>query len=128
VTPKSVSELVALLSDKDKDVRIGAATELEARTSGMTEAEVKAAVPVLIRALKDQEAEVRRRAANALGKIGEEAKAAVPALIVALTDKEGHDAGMGCYAHYYTVGNAAAQALLQIDPEAATAAGVPPPS
>jgi HEAT repeat protein len=124
VTPKSVSELVALLSDKEKDVRIGAATELEASTSGMTEAEVKAAVPVLIRALKDQEAEVRRRAANALGKIGGEAKAAVPALIVALTDQEGSDPGMGCYASYYTVGSAAASALRQIDPEAAREAGL----
>ena len=124
MSQKSVSELVALLTDEDKDVRLGAAKELEAYPSGVMEAEVKAAVPVLIRALKAQEAEVRRGAAYALGKIGVDAKAAVPALIEALTDKGGRDPGMGCWAHLYTVGYAASRALLQIDPEAAKEAGV----
>jgi HEAT repeat protein len=116
--------LVALLTDKDKDVRFGAAKELEASTSGVMEAEVKAAVPALIRALKAPEAEVRRGAAYALGNIGVEAKAAVPALIEALTDRGGRDPGMGCWAHLYTVSYAASRALLKIDPEAAREAGV----
>jgi HEAT repeat protein len=124
VSQKSVSELVALLTDQDKDVRLSAAKELEASPSGLMEAEVKAALPVLIRALKAEEAEVRRGAAYALGKIGVDAKAAVPALIEALTDKGGRDPGMGCWAHLYTVGYAASRALLQIDPEAAKEAGV----
>jgi HEAT repeat protein len=124
VSGEAVSALVALLADEDRDVRISAAKELEASTSRMTEAEVKAAVPVLIRALQAQEAEVRRGAAYALGSIGVEARAAVPALIVALTDRGGRDPGMGCWAHLYTVGYAASRALLQIDPEAAKEAGV----
>ena len=124
VSPKSVSELVALLTDKDKDVRIGAAKELEASTSGVMEAEVKAAVPALVRALKAEEAEVRRGAAYALGNIGVEAKAAVPALIDALTDRGGYDKGMGCWGHCYTVSYAASQALRKIDPEGAREAGV----
>jgi HEAT repeat protein len=123
VSRKSVSELVALLTDKDKDVRLGAAEGLEASPSGMMEAEVKVEVPVLIRALKAQEAEVRRGAAYALGKIGVEAKAAVPALIDALTDRGGYDKGMGCWAHCYTVSYAASEALRKIDPEAAREAG-----
>ena len=94
MSQKSVSELVALLTDEDKDVRLGAAKELEAYPSGVMEAEVKAAVPVLIRALKAQEAEVRRGAAYALGKIGVDAKAAVPALIDALKDRGGRNPGI----------------------------------
>ncbi len=47
----------------------------------------KPAVPALIVALKDQAKVVRRRAAEALGKIGTEAKAAIPALIAALDDE-----------------------------------------
>jgi HEAT repeat protein len=56
---KTGQELVALLTAKDKNVRIGAAKELEASTSGVMEAEAKAAVPALIRALRAQEADVR---------------------------------------------------------------------
>jgi HEAT repeat protein len=50
--------------------------------------EGKAAVPVLIQALKDKDEVVHSRAAGALGKIGPGAKAAAPALIATLKDKD----------------------------------------
>ena len=48
----------------------------------------KAAVPVLIQALGDSQAIVRRHAAYALGEIGEPAKEAILALIEALKDED----------------------------------------
>ncbi len=46
-------------------------------------------VSALIRELKEQDRQVRKRAAYALGQIGPAAKEAVPALIAALKDKDG---------------------------------------
>ena len=48
----------------------------------------KEAVPALIAALKDEDADVRRSAATALGKIGAEAKEAIPSLTDALKDED----------------------------------------
>src|SRR5262249_34063989 len=48
----------------------------------------QAAVPGLIRALKDEEWRVRTRAAVALGLLGAEARAAVPALVEALLEED----------------------------------------
>src|SRR4051812_48692026 len=67
MSTKTVSELVALLKDNDKDVRASAAEELGAIAPGMTEPEAEAAVPALIDALKDPDTEVRGWAADALG-------------------------------------------------------------
>jgi HEAT repeat protein len=50
--------------------------------------EAKAAVPVLINALKDPAVHLRRRAADALYRIGVGATAAMPALINALKDQD----------------------------------------
>src|SRR5262245_27717875 len=85
---KSVGELVALLKDNGKDVRASAVQELGAIAPGMTEPEAEAAVPALLDALKDQNAEVREWAAHGLYyRIGMKAKAAVPALVAALKDQ-----------------------------------------
>jgi HEAT repeat protein len=57
-----------------------------------------AAVPALIAALEDQDAEVRIFAAEALGEIGPEAKEAVPTLIAALKDPDAHVPASATYA------------------------------
>jgi HEAT repeat protein len=57
-------------------------------------------------------ARMRKRAADALARMGPAAKPAVPALTVALADQ------------FLTVRQAAAEALKKIDPEAATKAGI----
>ena len=67
-------------------------------------------MPALIAALKDQNANVRGGAAEALGRIRPEAKEAVPALIVALKDQNEN------------ARSAAAEALGRIGPEAKEAA------
>ena len=77
------------------------------------ESEGAVVVPVLIDALQDKNTFVRRDAAKALGKFGAEAKAAVEPLIARLRDDEP------------SVRKAAGQSLKQIDPAAATKAGVP---
>ena len=53
---------------------------------GKGKAESKEAVPALIKALKDQDAFVRRYAAQALGEIGPDARSAASALTTALND------------------------------------------
>ncbi|MBA7677473.1 hypothetical protein ES703_85731 [subsurface metagenome] len=53
-----------------------------------TPPEAKAAVPILIKLLKDNDAEMRRYAAYALWTIGEDAKAAIPALRAAEKDAD----------------------------------------
>jgi HEAT repeat protein len=47
---------------------------------GSIGSEATSAVPALIEALKDSDANVRQSAASALGNIGSDAKAAIPAL------------------------------------------------
>jgi HEAT repeat protein len=56
------------------------------------------AVPFLIEALKDENKQVRWRAASALGEIGAEASSAVPALIVTLQDEDEYIRRIGAYA------------------------------
>ncbi len=72
--------LTANLRSPDADDRIRAIEVL-----GEIGMKAKEAVPVLITALKDQDADVRGSAAYALGEIGKEA---VPTLIAALEDQE----------------------------------------
>jgi HEAT repeat protein len=59
----------------------------------------------LAEALRDQDAFVRREAANSLGRFGPDAKQAVPALLAAAQDRQPK------------VRQAASQALKQIDPD-----------
>ncbi len=73
--------------------------------------ESKAAVPVLIEALKDQSRHVRWFAAFMLGRIGPEAKGAVPALLAALRENDTE------------FNNALTGALQSVDPQAAAGAG-----
>lgn len=65
-----------------------------------------AAIPALIDALKDPNAEVRDRAAQALARMGPPARQAVPQLIAALQDPD------------WKVRRSAARALGQIGPDA----------
>jgi HEAT repeat protein len=73
----------------------------------------KDAAPELTEALKDNDARVRRVAAEVLGRIGPDAKTAVPGLLEACKDKDG------------TVREEAATAVKRIDPEAAKKAKIP---
>jgi HEAT repeat protein len=82
VSTKTVSELLTLLKDNDRDVRSSASEELAASALDMTGPEAEAAVPALIDALKDPDAQVRWKATYALGEIS--VGAAVSALIDAL--------------------------------------------
>ena len=105
VTPEGIkigmSALIQALEDENKDVRREASSALGVIGQGGL-AEEKAidaipdpiqvfkddVVPALIQALKDENKDVRREAASALGRIGEEAKNAVPALIQALKGQD----------------------------------------
>jgi HEAT repeat protein len=77
---ETVQRLIDQLRDKDPSVRGQAVRELNKLGP-----ESKGAVPVLIRAFTQPDAEIRQTAANLLGKIG---KAAVPELIRALKSPE----------------------------------------
>jgi HEAT repeat protein len=68
---------------------------------------VKTAVPALVEALKDENAQVRAGAASALGTIGPEAKVAVSSLTELVQDRD------------EIVRSEAAAALKKIDPDAA---------
>jgi HEAT repeat protein len=107
----------------------------------------KEAVPDLIEALKDEDEWVLYHVAMALGRIGPDAREAVPGLIQVLrSDKAEHDpfnpeglegrvlvqtpdsdkaARFTLMKLTATVGDAAAYALKEIDPQAAAEAGVP---
>jgi HEAT repeat protein len=117
VSPKTVSELAALLKNNDSHVRASAAKELGEIASGirgfvlrapgsslqhaqepgtvarrMTEPEAEAAGPALLDALKDQDTEVRTNAFNALELSGLNGllggSSAVPAHSDALKDQD----------------------------------------
>jgi hypothetical protein len=76
----------------------------------------KVAAPSLVRLLNaDEDFNIRKQAALALGNLGEGDGDAIPALTAALMDK------------YLTVRMAATNALRKIDPEVAAKAGVKPP-
>ena len=83
------------------------------------EENVPEAIPVLTELLRDGNPGVRLYAAGCLGDIGPAAKPAVPALLAALGDHEMGDS------FHWQVSDSAAQALKQVDPEAASEAGVP---
>ena len=80
---------------------------------GASRTERDLVVPALAGALKDENAFVRRDAAEALGKIGREAREATPALAAALKDRN------------HAVKKAATEALKKVDPQAAMKAGTP---
>ena len=68
-------------------------------------AEAKEAIPVLVEALRDKEAEVRDSAAEALGALGADAREAVTALLDLIKDKD------------EDVRQTAVEALKKIDPK-----------
>ncbi len=87
----------AIKSDKSPEVRKDAATSLAmiAGTAGTRKedapAEVRATVPTLAAALKDESPDVRVAAADALGAIGSDADKAVNALVQAVRDNKGKE-------------------------------------
>jgi HEAT repeat protein len=85
----------------------------------------KAAVPVLVRALKDPHVHIRKLAALALGDIGPDAKLAVPALSEALNDKHADVRRRAAVALGEIGGGAPAlrQAMQDADEGVRTAAG-----
>lgn len=85
-----VAPLIEKLTDNDFQVRHDAADAIVKIGSP--------AVPALIEALKNENKQVRWRAASALGAIGAEASAAVPALITTLQDEEEYIRRIGAYA------------------------------
>jgi HEAT repeat protein len=97
------ADLSGLLKADDREVRRGAALAL-ANVGGV---DAKAAVPVLLDALRDDDATARELAAAALAKMGEAAAEAVPALGKALSDRSP------------LVRRNAALALTRVGPEAA---------
>ncbi|GAB4206178.1 MAG: hypothetical protein Fur006_63040 [Coleofasciculaceae cyanobacterium] len=96
-----VAPLIEKLTDTDFRIRHDAADAIVKIGSP--------AVPFLINALKNEDKQVRWRAASALADIGAEASAAVPALITALHDADEYIRRIATYA------------LGKIGPEASTA-------
>lgn len=82
---EAIPALIRLSNHKVDDVRALAIRALGHIAVSDPEEEV---VPVLLRALADEDLYVRRSAAYALGKLGPKAMAAVPALIQVLEEKE----------------------------------------
>jgi HEAT repeat protein len=85
-----VAPLIEKLTDNDFQVRHDAANAIVKIGSP--------AVPALIEALKNENKQVRWRAASALGAIGTEASAAVPALITTLQDEDEYIRRIAAYA------------------------------
>ena len=102
-----VPVLVNQLKDPDAVVRCRAAFSL-----GRFAREPETVIPALINLLGDADYQPRRDAAHALGSFGQQARVAVEPLATLLKDK------------IAVVRTSAAKALKQIDPEAATRAGV----
>jgi HEAT repeat protein len=103
---KSTSDLIDQLRHQDAARRLEAVRELGQRP------ETQEVVPALIGALKDGNSYVRRDAAVVLGKLGADARPGVTALLAAHKDRERR------------VRRAVAEALKQIDPQAASRAGI----
>src|SRR5262245_28946935 len=80
---KSTDQLLEDLKSTQERDRIIAVRLLPQR-----KADAARAVPGLIKALKDKEADVRRSAAIGLGYFGEEARDAIPALEAAQRDRD----------------------------------------
>jgi HEAT repeat protein len=102
----AIPALVAALDDEGRLTRVEVACALWRINKH------PAAIPALLKVLKERERGWRRQAAEALGRLGPGAKAAVPALVEALWDDD------------ESVRQRAAQSLKRIDPEAAKKAGV----
>ncbi|MBC8870304.1 MAG: HEAT repeat domain-containing protein [Planctomycetes bacterium] len=86
---KAVPALAATLQDADVQMRRNAALvliELRGEWTGKRIVDIRAAVPALIKATSDQDADVRAWSAHALAEIGPDAVEAVPALIKLLKD------------------------------------------
>jgi HEAT repeat protein len=81
-----VARLMKELKAKDAKTRMAAAEEL-GHIGQVKKSLTEPAVPVLIDALHDSDAGVRKAVANALGKVDPDVKLAVPALTDALKDK-----------------------------------------
>src|SRR6266446_4284045 len=81
-----VARLMKELKAKDAKTRIAAAEEL-GHIGQVKKSLTEPAVPVLIDALHDSDAGVRKAAANSLGKVDPDVKLAIPALTDALKDK-----------------------------------------
>jgi hypothetical protein len=109
----AVPVLIELLKDEDSDVRGEAA-----RALGRAGPRARGAIPALVELVSDgqvNEVSVHELAAEALGRMGRDARAAVPALLALSRDEREH----------VSVRHNAAEALKQIDPQAAADAGVP---
>ncbi len=105
---RSTRDAIEQLQAPDTSVRLHAVRELESRHGDNDQV-----VAALTGALRDEDAFVRRDAAQALARIGPDARDAAPALTTAaLKDRNLH------------VRKAAAQALKQIDPDAAARAKI----
>src|SRR5262249_48639546 len=119
--PEDKSVLLALLSvlggslaDQEQEVRVEAADAL-----GHAGPDAKAAVPLLIKAMKDMSPQVRGAAAGALGEIGPNAKDAIPVLMAALGDRDkAREITIGTRTDAVEVRMEAAQALGRIGPAA----------
>lgn len=85
--PGVLPTLLKALGDAAEQVRFMAAMVMPTVVKDSS-ADAATAVPALIRTLKDKDAGVRWRAAEALGKIGAPAKSAIPALNTALKDPD----------------------------------------
>jgi len=86
---KAVPTLAATLQDDDVQMRRNAALvliELRGEWTGKRIVDTRAAVPALIKALTDRDADVRAWSAHALAELGPDAAEAVPALIKLLKD------------------------------------------
>lgn len=86
---KAVPALAATLQDSDVQMRRNAALvliELRAEWTGKRIVDTRTALPALIKATTDQDADVRAWSAHALAEIGPNAVEAVPALIKLLKD------------------------------------------
>jgi HEAT repeat protein len=80
---KSTDELIADLEAQEERERISAVRLLPERKKDAAQI-----VPALIKALRDEQGDVRRSAALGLGSFGEQAKEAVPALEAAKNDRD----------------------------------------
>lgn len=129
----AVAGLTRAAGDEDGTLRAVAVESL-----GKIGPEARAAIPILVRTLKDREPGVRQRSALALGRIRPDGKEAILALVEAIRDEPARQAAVEALVR---IGKPslpvlidaladndlrldATEALRQIDPGAATRAGV----
>ena len=113
--PPSLPPVSVLADDPDDEVRalFGRFGEIIAEVHGGSEC--KAAVPLLEEALCDESEEVRKRAAQALGKYGESGLRAVPALIERAEDDRGDSVQFCATRSLGRIGPVAKQALPALE-------------